>query len=80
MTSPASGPDDRARRLEPEREHADQEVASGAQLGVGHRRVADPVELGEEVDDRRDRDLGVDGGARGERPGARRRSKPAPAP
>ena len=44
-----------------------EEVAGGPQLGVGDRGLADPVQLVEELRDRRDGDLGVDGGAGGER-------------
>ena len=62
--------DDGARGLEPQREDADEEVARGGELGLVDRRVADPVELGQHVDDGRDGDLGVDGGASGERTGA----------
>ena len=49
-TSPASAPDDRARRLEAEREDADEEVAGRPQLGVGdaaRRRIRS--QLGDEV-------------------------------
>ena len=42
-------PGDGARGLEPEREHADEEVARGAQLRVLDRRLADPVELAQHL-------------------------------
>ena len=66
----AERPDDRAGGLEPQREHADEEVARGGQLGVADRRLAHPGQLGEHVEDGRDRDLGVDRRPGRERPGA----------
>ena len=72
--------DHRPGGLEPEREDADEEVASGGQLGGLDRRLADPRQLGEHVLDRRHGHVRVDRGTRRERPGARRMSKPAPAP
>ena len=42
-------PGDGPRGLEPEREHAHEEVARRAELGVGDVLLADPVELGQEL-------------------------------
>ena len=67
VDEPADGGDDRARRLEAEREDADEVVARGAQLGLGGRRLAHPAQLGEEVGERRRGRVGVDGGPGGER-------------
>ena len=72
-TSPASAPTIGARRLEPEREHADQEVAgrgrarrrvTGARRGSARARRSMSTIAGH-------RHLGVHRGAGGERPGAR---------
>ena len=65
----AEGADDRARRFEPEREDADQEIARCHQLGLADRRVAHPLELGDGVDHRGHGDFGVDRGAGRERAG-----------
>ena len=67
---PAQGSTDRAGRLESQGKDADQVVARGADLLLGDRLIAHPLELGQHLDDRGDRHLGVDRRPRRERPGA----------
>ena len=55
--------------LEAQREDADEEVTDLGELTLVRRRGADPLELPDQLADRIGRDLGLDRGGRGERPG-----------